>query len=243
MSATPLVLVAHGSADPRAAATVEQVAAEVAVGHDGPVLLSYLDIATPALADVLVEAAAMAGGEPIVVLPMLLSTGYHVSRDIPDVLARSGVPALVTRHLGPDALLARAGRERLVEVGVDPADPSWGIVVAGVGSSDPAGIDEVGAAAELLTTGTAWRAAPAFATTRPTVDDAAARLRAAGATRIAVSPYVLAPGRLPDLIAAAAADAVAEPLGTHPCVIRAALARVATTVGRPAPADLEDAAV
>ncbi|MFD7833582.1 CbiX/SirB N-terminal domain-containing protein, partial [Kitasatospora sp. NPDC059803] len=54
--------------------------------------------------------------------------------------------------------------------------------------------------------------------TGPRVPDALAALRAAGAARTAVSPYLLAPGLLPDRIAdaAAGADAVADVLGPAP---------------------------
>ncbi|WP_317621081.1 CbiX/SirB N-terminal domain-containing protein, partial [Streptomyces sp. CBMA123] len=52
----------------------------------------------------------------------------------------------------------------------------------------------------------------------PRVPDALAALRAAGASRTAVSPYLLAPGLLPDRIAAAAegADVLADVLGPAP---------------------------
>ncbi|MFE7532292.1 sirohydrochlorin chelatase, partial [Kitasatospora sp. NPDC057542] len=52
----------------------------------------------------------------------------------------------------------------------------------------------------------------------PRVPDALAALRAAGAGRTAVAPYLLAPGLLPDRIAAAAAgaDVLADVLGPAP---------------------------
>uniref|UniRef100_UPI0006710442 CbiX/SirB N-terminal domain-containing protein n=1 Tax=Kitasatospora sp. MY 5-36 TaxID=1678027 RepID=UPI0006710442 len=54
----------------------------------------------------------------------------------------------------------------------------------------------------------------------PRVPDALAALRTAGAVHTAVAPYLLAPGLLPDRIAAAAEDAdadlVADVLGPSP---------------------------
>jgi sirohydrochlorin ferrochelatase len=81
----------------------------------------------------------------------------------------------------------------------------------------------------------AWRARsgwrdvlPAYAAaTGPTVAEAVAELRAAGAPRVAVASYVLAPGRLPDrMVAVRALDLpVSEPLGDAPELAAVVLAR------------------
>ena len=60
---------------------------------------------------------------------------------------------------------------------------------------------------------------PAFAcAASPTVPEAVARLRAAGARRVAVASWFLAPGLLPDKVAREAGPdtVLAEPLGAHP---------------------------
>ena len=62
----------------------------------------------------------------------------------------------------------------------------------------------------------------------PTPAQAIDAVRAAGAHRVAVVPWVLAPGRLPDRIDAAAADRgalVARPIGPHPDLAAAVLRR------------------
>jgi sirohydrochlorin ferrochelatase len=62
---------------------------------------------------------------------------------------------------------------------------------------------------------------PAFASAAaPDVPAAVAALRAAGARRIAVASWFLAPGRLPDRVTALAGPAavVAEPLGADPAL-------------------------
>lgn len=72
-------------------------------------------------------------------------------------------------------------------------------------------------ARELRHTG--WCAVrPAFASASlPRTEDAVRALRAEGVDRVAVAPYVIAPGRLPDRIAAGAeaagADVLADVLG------------------------------
>jgi len=69
---------------------------------------------------------------------------------------------------------------------------------------------------------------PAFASAAlPRTEDAVRELRALGCARVAVAPYVLAPGFLPDRIArgAAEADVLAEVLGAAPEVARVVLGR------------------
>jgi sirohydrochlorin ferrochelatase len=112
---------------------------------------------------------------------------------------------------------------------VEPADKgSTGVVLASAGSTDPeasAVIAEM--ARELRHTG--WCAVrPAFASASlPRTEDAVRALREDGVRRVAVAPYVIAPGRLPDRIAegAAGADVLADVLGPSPELARLLLAR------------------
>lgn len=88
-------------------------------------------------------------------------------------------------------------------------------------------------ARELRHTG--WCAVrPAFASAaspggHPPAEDAVRALRASGVRRVAVAPYVIAPGRLPDRIAAGArdagADVLADVLGPSPELARLLLRR------------------
>jgi sirohydrochlorin ferrochelatase len=63
------------------------------------------------------------------------------------------------------------------------------------------------------------------ATASPRVDSLVAGLRAAGAARIAVATWLLAPGLFHTRLADAGADVVAAPLGAHPDVVAAVVAR------------------
>lgn len=78
---------------------------------------------------------------------------------------------------------------------------------------------------------TGWCAVvPAFASASgPRTDEAVERLRSEGVRHVAVAPYVLAPGFLPDRILngarAAGADVVADVLGDAPEVARLLLHR------------------
>ncbi len=89
---------------------------------------------------------------------------------------------------------------------------------------------------------TGWCAVrPAFASASlPRTEDAVRELRALGCARVAVAPYVLAPGFLPDRIARAreaGADVLADVLGPAPEVARVLLERY-DAVRAPAPAAL-----
>jgi sirohydrochlorin ferrochelatase len=125
--------------------------------------------------------------------------------------------------------LLSALERRLHEAGLSPADKSsTGVVLASAGSTDPEAIAVIAEIArEWRHTG--WCAVrPAFASASlPRTEDAVRELRALGCARVAVAPYVLAPGFLPDRIArgAAEADVLAEVLGPAPEVARVVLER------------------
>ncbi|TDP96278.1 sirohydrochlorin chelatase [Labedaea rhizosphaerae] len=221
-----LVLVAHGSRDPRSAATIAALADVVRAARPGlDVRVAFLDLSAPRVGDVL------AGLSRAVIVPLLLGRAFHADVDLPNLVheAVARNPRLsvaVSSVLGPDPLLRRAAVRRLRESGVSLDDPSLGIVVAAAGSSRRSSTDAVHALAR------SWpRARAAFASAgSPTVDDAVAALRSAGARRLAVASWFLAPGRLPDRIEAAihAIDPsaiIAEPLGPAPEVAELVLRR------------------
>ncbi|MGP2440645.1 sirohydrochlorin chelatase [Streptomyces sp. JW3] len=226
MSAPVLLVIAHGSRDPRHAATVHALVRRVrALRPDVRVETGFLDFNVPSVPGVL-ESLATEGVRDVVALPLLLTRAFHAKADIPAVLA-AAPPRLRIRQaevLGPAPLLLRALERRLYEAGLSPADKSsTGVVLASAGSTDPEAIAVIAdIAREWRHTG--WCAVrPAFASASlPRTEDAVRQLRAAGCARIAVAPYVLAPGRLPDRIArgAAGADVLADVLGPAPEVAR-----------------------
>jgi len=202
-----LLAVAHGSADPRAAAANQRLLRRVASLLPGvDVRLAYLDHAGPSLPSVL---ASLAGARTVV-LPLLLTVGYHSRTDIPALLP-AGVP--YGPVLGPDPRLADALSDRLAAAGVPRAAP---VVLAAAGSSDPDAAADVTAMATLLAVRRGGRVLAAYASAiGPGVGEA---LAAAG-PGAAVASYFLAPGRLPDRVRRQAGDAVVtEPLDDHPSV-------------------------
>ncbi|MEW2354781.1 sirohydrochlorin chelatase [Spirillospora sp. NPDC029432] len=222
----PMVAVAHGSRDPRAAATVEELLDAVRARRpDVPVLTSYLDHAPPA-PDRVLDGLAAGGAAGAVVLPLLLTAAYHSKSDIPGVLApvRRRHPLFDVRTaatLGPHPLLMAALERRLAEEGVEIGDPGTAVVLVSAGSSDPSANATIGRLARE------WRdrgwhgVVPAYASAaRPAPAAAVRALYEAGAPRVAVASYFMAPGHFADKVRteslAAGATAVSPALGAAP---------------------------
>ncbi|ARF76058.1 cobalamin biosynthesis protein CbiX [Kitasatospora albolonga] len=236
MTRPVLLVIAHGSRDPRHAATVHALTERVRAARPGlRVETGFLEFNAPSVPRVLERLHAEGAGE-VIALPLLLTRAFHAKTDIPSVLreARARLPRLRVRQaavLGPSPLLNATLGRRLREAGVRPGDiPRTGLVLASAGSSDPEAIAVIAEIArELRHTG--WCAVrPAFASAAlPRTEDAVRALRAEGADRVAVAPYVIAPGRLPDRIAAGAkaagADVLADVLGPAPELARLLLDR------------------
>ncbi|MFJ6571099.1 sirohydrochlorin chelatase [Streptomyces sp. NPDC091292] len=235
-----LVVVAHGSRDPRHAATVHALVRRVRALRPGlRVETGFLDFNVPSVSGVL-ESLAADGVRDVVAQPLLLTRAFHAKADIPAVLGAAPARLRIRQAevLGPSPLLTSALERRLYEAGLAPGDkPTTGVVLASAGSTDPEAIAVIAAIArEWRHTG--WCAVrPAFASASspespagfPRTEEAVRRLRAEGVRRIAVAPYVLAPGFLPDRIARGAVDAGADVLagvlGPAPEVARVLLRR------------------
>ncbi len=236
MTQPTLLVIAHGSRDPRHAATVHALTERVRAERPGlRVETAFLEFNAPSVPRVLERLAAQ-GADEVVALPLLLTRAFHAKTDIPSVLreARARLPRLRIRQadvLGPSPLLNATLGRRLREAGARPGDlPRTGLVLASAGSTDPEAIAVIAEIArELRHTG--WCAVrPAFASALlPRTEDAVRELRAEGVDRVAVAPYVIAPGRLPDRIAAGAeaagADVLADVLGPAPELARLLLHR------------------
>ena len=126
-----MVLTAHGSADPRSAATTHAVADQIRRLRSGlDVRVAFCEKSTPNLRDVL---TGLDG--PAVMTPLLLASAYHARVDIPALIADAGVDVLQAETLGEDPRLVRVLAHRLSELGVDRASGDTGVLVVAVGSS------------------------------------------------------------------------------------------------------------
>jgi sirohydrochlorin ferrochelatase len=228
----PLVAVAHGSQDPRAAAVVADLMALVrARAHRSGLAglqarAAFLGHALPSVPDV-IESLPASGDRSVVVLPLLLTEAYHSDTDLPAVLheARSRRPWLQIsygRPLGPHPGLLHALDRRLAEAGMPAPEADTAVVLAAAGSSRPAANAAVTRVAAAWQAARGWRAVvPAYASAAsPTPGEAVAALRRGGAPRVAVATYLLAPGVFADQVRdaslAAGATAVSAALGAAP---------------------------
>jgi sirohydrochlorin ferrochelatase len=210
MSSPALLAVAHGSRNPAAAEVIRGLARQVR--RLAPVLdvrLAFIDHAEPSLPEELDAAGAGA-----VIVPLLLSSGFHLSADITGAATSAG--ARVAGPLGPHELLLTALTTRLAEAGVPHGTP---VVLAAAGSSDPAGPADVTKQAELLADRLGVPVTAAFATAAaPTVAEAVADLRERTGKPVAIASYLLAPGQFQDQLADCGADWVTAPLGENPAL-------------------------
>lgn len=99
----PVVLLAHGSPDPRHAAGIEALTTLVRERYAGPVHTAYLDHHPPAVGDL---AAVLDPSAPVVLVPALLGQGYHWRVDVPNAAATLGSHVTVTAVLNDAAALA-----------------------------------------------------------------------------------------------------------------------------------------
>jgi len=222
MEHTAVVLVAHGTRDVRGADTVRRLAQRVAGALPSQeVGLAYVDVQEPSVADALDD--VMSRHSSAVVVPLLLSRGFHVDVDIAGaVAAHPGSRAVAP--LGPDPLLATLLAQRLLDAG---ATPDAHVVLAAAGSSRPQAAEDVELAADQLAE--VWEApvTVAYATaTAPSVPNAVSAARAAGAGRVAVASYLLAEGSFHDRLTEARADLVTAPLADDDAVLAVILARL-----------------
>jgi sirohydrochlorin ferrochelatase len=236
----PLVAVAHGSRDPRAAATIGELLSVVRSRAAGrgvgglDVRPAFLGHSAPSLSQVL--GAVGAEHDACVVVPLLLTAAYHGKTDIPALLAdaRTALPRLDVRYagtLGPDPLLLAALGRRLAEAGgVSSASGAsragTSVVLAAAGSSDPAANATIAALAARWQADGGWRrVVPAYASAAsPSPGEAVRALAGSGPLArsgpVVVASYLLAPGYFADQIRdtalAAGALAVSGALGAAP---------------------------
>jgi sirohydrochlorin ferrochelatase len=234
-----LVACAHGTRGPLGRRTVGALVAAVSAARPGlDVEAAFVDVQPPAVADVVRRVTA--GGRDAVVVPLLLSAGYHVNVDIARATAVDR--ATSAGALGPDRRLAAVLLDRLREAGAADGDA---VVLAAAGSSDGrsgADVDEVAAAVREGWPGPVLVGYGASA--RPSVAEAVAGARERTAGRVVVAAYLLAPGFFLDRLQQAGADAVTGPLALdasgaiEPRLVQVVLDRydAATASSRRAPA-------
>ncbi len=222
---TLMIACAHGTNNAQGQARINQVRDEIAaLRPELCVMEAYVDVQKPALPDVL---SGLAPGIRAVVVPLLLTVGFHIQVDIAEAVA-ARANTFAAAPLGPDPRLARLLDERL---GTLPED--WGIVLAAAGSSRPEAAEKIEVLAADLAVRRPQRILPGYgAGAEPSVHDAVAQLRSEGVGGVAVASYLLAPGHFHDQLASAGADLVAPPLLPSSLVAELALEHFDAAVSR-----------
>ncbi|WP_328391828.1 sirohydrochlorin chelatase [Nocardia sp. NBC_00416] len=202
-----LVAVAHGSRDPRSAATVATLLDQVRAARPAAsARLAFLDLNAPSVGRVL-DTVAATGETHAVVVPLLLGSAFHARVDLPALLAEAAArhPRLRLTQadvFGADprliGLLDDRVRAARAAHGWDDAPRQLGIALAAVGSSTAAANRETARLARRFAAHTGSPTEVCFATAQPSLTRAVTRLRARGADRVLVAPWFLAPGLLTD---------------------------------------------
>ena len=209
--ALPLVGLAHGSRDPRAAVAIDELMAAVAALRPGLVVTSaFLDLSEPDLS----AAVARLDVPRAVVVPLLFAQAFHARIDVPQAITaastQTGTELVVAEilGLGPDVLGALQDRARAADITTDRD-----ILLLAVGTSDAAANESIADLAQLWGSTRRGTVRAVFATADPRAAEALAETW----TRPpAVVSLFLAPGLLLDQVGRAAADRgvpVTEPLG------------------------------
>ena len=204
-SETVLIACAHGTNNAEGQKRINALRAEIVALRPGlSVREAYVDVQEPALPDVV---AGLAPGVRAVVVPLLLTVGFHVQVDLAEAVA-SRPNTLGALPLGPDPRLAKLLDERLGEL-----PHGWGIVLAAAGSSRPESAEHIEVLAADLAVRRPEQVMAAYgASALPSVPDGVAALRASGARGVAIASYLLAPGYFHDQLSLAGADLVTAPL-------------------------------
>lgn len=220
MSSPILILCAHGTRDPEGQAVILAVADRVREALEVDVRVAYVDVQEPTIDDVVASVPVSEDGIAAVIVPYLLSGGYHVHVDIaravkdrPDVIA---APAL-----GPDKRLVAILLDRIVEARVHPTAT---LVLAPAGSSDPRSKQDTERVLDYLRLTWNGPVRVGYASgVEPTVTQAVSAARAYGEDDedgdVAVVSYLLSPGLFQRSLVKAGADHVTAPLAPDARII------------------------
>ena len=142
-----LVAAAHGTADPRGIREVHSLVRLMAsLRPSVPISLGFVDVDVPAL-PALVD-RVVADSNQAVVVPLLLSSGYHTAVDIAREAERRPYQVQAAPALGPDPALADVLVDRLLDcTDLRRVDQ---VVMAAAGSSDRRALLDCSATAAML---------------------------------------------------------------------------------------------
>ena len=207
MTRPTLIACSHGTSSDDGRLAIRGLIEQVrAILPHVPVEEAFVDVQEPTVADVVARVAASG---PAVVVPLLLSTGYHTRVDIAAAV-EPYANVVAAPALGPHDLLALVLEDRLREAGLRSGDA---VVLAAAGSTDPAAETDARTMARRVAELLHARLTVGFtAGAEPGISEAVAQARVDGARRVIAASYVLAPGHFASVIADGGADIVTAPL-------------------------------
>ncbi|MDY0983550.1 CbiX/SirB N-terminal domain-containing protein [Microbacterium sp. CFBP9023] len=150
MSRPILLAVSHGTSDAEGARAIADLVDAVAAAlPDVEVRSAFVDVQQPDAADLLPTIEG-----PVVIVPLLLSRGFHVHHDLHGMAAKKP-DAVVSDAMGPDPRLAEVLADRLAAAGAASATSADAarlepVILAVAGSRDPASVTDAEAMASLL---------------------------------------------------------------------------------------------
>jgi sirohydrochlorin ferrochelatase len=217
--APALLLIAHGTRDPRGAEEMDVLLGHLRARHSAPVEHGWLeDFAEPSV-DVAMARLVSQGVDRVVTVPFLNLGAGHAKTDVPNAVAQAradhpDVPIAHARVLGLHAELFALARRRLDAVSPVEGRGDEVLVVTAAGSSDPDANADLAKAARFLAEGSGHRwAEHAFAgVTWPRIEVVLRRVAAAGAQGVVLFSWSLLAGRLERSVSQAA-DRVAADAG------------------------------
>jgi len=220
-----VILLGHGSPDPRAGIGAARLAGRVAdLLPDDEIRLAFLDNTAPTLTEAALTVAAHAD---ITVVPVFLSKAYHVKVDVPAEVAKASAAIsraiTITEPIGPDPLLLEALDRQL------PTDAP--VVLATAGTSDLEAQAAFDALAREWSERRGTRVLVAYASqTQPDIPAAITLIETASSTPAAIARFLLFEGVFPDRIQVDAGDrAITSVLGDEPMLAEIIVDRVLAT--------------
>jgi sirohydrochlorin cobaltochelatase len=202
----PLLVVGHGTKSDEGVAQFAELIALVQKRADAtPVAGGFLELSSPPIQEAVAQLAE--AGRVVDVVPLVLVAAGHSKGDVPAALAREQLrhPGLTFRYgrpLGPHPLLLAAAAERLATVVPQSEWSETAVVLVGRGATDPDANSEIAKTARLLQEGRGIATVETsfVSLAEPGVPAALERARRLGFSRIAVVPWFLFSGVLPDRI-------------------------------------------
>lgn len=212
-----MIGLAHGSRHPDVRDSIDDVLTAVREAADLPVVSAFLDLTDPDLMAA-VETVVAAGHTRAVVVPLLFTSAFHATVDVPEAVteaaARSGLNLVVADILGTGDDMLAVVRASMAAAGIGDVEP---VLLFSVGSSNAAANDAVHDLAVRLGATRPGAVRAGFGTSAPRGTAVAEELQAEHPdTPVAVVPLFVSPGLLLDPMARLAAErgwTMAPPLG------------------------------